>query len=114
MLQEDGLLKRSGFSQADRQLLEDALFGLNLQLADEAVAAGVPLLLYRHPQAKGQLHTLPRCRWWPPLVVCRALELCTDCMAGHVHCRARVMQGSLSCSACTTCKYQRIGERGFA
>lgn len=60
-VQEDVTLSVQGLDAAQRQSLEDALFELNLALAYEAVAKGLPLMQYMHPDATHVgMTTLPR------------------------------------------------------
>ncbi|GFR46241.1 hypothetical protein Agub_g7787, partial [Astrephomene gubernaculifera] len=58
---EDGTLSVQGLDAAQRQSLEDALFELNLSLANQAVARGLPLMQFLHSDAAHQgVMTLPR------------------------------------------------------
>ncbi|GIL96451.1 hypothetical protein Vretimale_2164, partial [Volvox reticuliferus] len=58
---DDGTLFVQGLDAAHRQNLEDALFELNLSLANQAVARGLPLMQYLHPDATHDgTTTLPR------------------------------------------------------
>ncbi|GLI69388.1 hypothetical protein VaNZ11_013989 [Volvox africanus] len=58
---DDGTLFVQGLDAAQRQNLEDALFELNLSLANQAVARGLPLMQYLHPDATHDgITTLPR------------------------------------------------------
>lgn len=62
MAQEDGSLSLQGLDASMRQGLEDALFELNMSLANQAVAQGMPLMQYLHPDATHDgIRTLPRC-----------------------------------------------------
>ncbi|KAG2441455.1 hypothetical protein HXX76_003077 [Chlamydomonas incerta] len=58
---EDGSLSVQGLDASMRQGLEDALFELNMSLANQAVAQGMPLMQYLHPDAAHDgIRTLPR------------------------------------------------------
>ncbi|KAG2485505.1 hypothetical protein HYH03_015778 [Edaphochlamys debaryana] len=58
---EDGTLSVQNLDAAQRQSLEDALFELNLTLADEAVARGLPLMQFLHANAAhADIKSIPR------------------------------------------------------